>query len=572
MWICDSDKVQPRDLYRIELQQKSPTDPSQVRSIDCVDPYARGVSSARRFGEWSKWVDWMGAVTAPDLDPLPLDGRPKVERHALRIMEMHLRGWTATADVEHPGTFGGAIEKLDHLHDLGVNTIELMPVLEYDECRFDDFWGYNPVQFFSPMGRYTASSFDETSRAHPHDIMEEVRRFTDAAHERGMQVIVDMVLNHTGEGDEQGAPISLKATQPSSFIRRDGWHQNFTGCGNTLNANSPRLAALFRAALRFWVETLGVDGFRLDLAAVLLKDEEARNQEVTTFFEQVAQDDILKKVLWIAEPWGPEVYRLGHFGYLERKLGLNFVEWNDRYREAHQRFMLGDGAARGELAHHLVGSLDIFQNGHQSLRYVTCHDGLCLMDLISESRGQHDERTWMNHLALLIGANPGPMMLLSGDEVGGTRHGDHNPWNHAEANYFDWSLLEKHPQRKEFVQALLGWRATHPALTSPSSAAERARWHGVRPFDAAWHDQGLPLVVEYTGERHVLAAINPHGWSHSWELPTPPAGHRWRYVCNTGDDRLQVIPDESSRPFYDPAHPVLLGENSVILLESVPTE
>ena len=421
----------------------------------------------------------------------------------LIIYELHVRGYTkdASSGVKHPGTFDGLKEKIPYLKGLGVNAVELMPVFEFDEMRdarlidenlLLDFWGYNPVSFFAPNTSYSSSK--EYNREGM-----ELKSLIKELHDQNMEVILDVVFNHTAEGNEFGPSFSFKGfdNQIYYMLTPDGHYYNFSGCGNTLNCNHPVVQNMILDCLRYWVIEYRVDGFRFDLASILGRNEDGTPLHQPPLLRSLAFDSILGNVKLIAEAWDAGgLYQVGSFPSWKR-----WAEWNGRYRDDMRRFLKGDDFLSQAAARRITGSPDlydpVFRGRNASVNFLTCHDGFTLYDLYSYNEkhneangwgntdGADDNNSWncgvegdttdpsvlalrrkmmMNACAVLM-CSRGTPMFLAGDEFADTRYGNNNPYCQDNLiSWLDWSLLEKNRALYEFFRYMIHFRKAHACI------------------------------------------------------------------------------------------------------------
>ena len=452
------------------------------------------------------------------------DAHPRTPWHKTLIYEMHVKGFTRLhPQVPEPlrGTYSGLASRaaIDHLKELGVTAVELMPV----HYRVDDrhlvshglsnYWGYNTLSFFAPESRYSSAS-------RPDEVINEFKNMVKRLHEAGIEVILDVVYNHTGEGNERGPTLSLRGIDNASYYRlmpnNRRYYQDFTGCGNTLNMQTPRVLQLIMDSLRYWVQEMHVDGFRFDLASALARELHDVDK-LSAFFDIMLQDPVLSQVKLIAEPWdlGSGGYQVGNFPHL-------WSEWNGRYRDTIRRFWAGDGGLISEVATRLTGSSDLYQhNGRKpyaSINFVTAHDGFCLRDLVTyqekrnlanleENRdGESHNNNWncgvegettdpeiqslrlkqrRNLLATLL-LSQGVPMIRSGDEVEQTQQGNNNPYcQDNEINWINWDLNAEQKQFLDFAKQMTALWHAQPVLKRRKfflGRRIRARaskmWHG----------------------------------------------------------------------------------------------
>jgi glycogen operon protein len=421
------------------------------------------------------------------------------------IYEVHVRGFTCdpTSGVQHPGTFLGLVEKIPYLKWLGVTAVELMPVFEWDECdcpffhpdtgeKMTNFWGYNPIAFAAPKAAFAAS-------AKKHGQTHEFRDMVKAMHEAGIEVILDVVFNHTGEGNDAGRTFSFRGLDNELYYMIDdgGRYLNYTGCGNTVNCNHPVVRDLIMTCLRYWVGDMHVDGFRFDLASILGRDRKGNVMVEPPVIESITEDGVLADTKLIAEPWDAAgLYQVGRFPF-----GRRWSEWNGKYRDDVRQFWKGDTGLAGALAARLCGSSDLYQwSGRlprHSVNFVTAHDGFTLYDLVSYNEkhnrangedgrdGANDNYSWNSgaegptddpevnalrerrakNMMTTLMLSQGVPMILAGDEFLRTQRGNNNAWcQDNDISWVDWELAEKNKGFLRFVRELIHLRKRHPAL------------------------------------------------------------------------------------------------------------
>jgi len=515
------------------FQADGPHEPERGHLFDpqarLVDPYAKAL--AGRFMPAEGGIIRPPKCVAVD-DQFDWQG----DRHLRRplsetvIYEMHVRGFTRarSSGVEHPGTYRGVIEKIPYLQELGVTAVELMPVHEFPihDClgqKLDrpNYWGYDPLIFFAPHRGYMVG--DEPG--------EQVRQFKEMVlelHRAGIEVILDVVFNHTAEGNHEGPVLSLKGLENRVYymLENGGRHyRNYTGCGNTLNGNHPVVRELIFHCLRHWVHNYHIDGFRFDLASILSRDREGNIMPNPPVVEAISEDPLLADTKIIAEAWDAAgAYQVGSFHT------LRWAEWNGRYRDDARRFWRGDAHMIGPLATRLAGSSDLYQPGgrqpYHSINFITSHDGFTLNDLVSynqkhnEANGEHNRdgdnnnhsynhgvegptrrksietvrhRQIKNMLACLL-LSQGVPMILSGDECRRTQRGNNNAYCQDNAlSWFNWRLAEKHHDLRRFVSALVAFRKAEPTVRQPEFLDGRPRRLGSLP-DLSWYNpEGEPV-------------------------------------------------------------------------------
>jgi len=573
---------------------------------EASDPQARGHASLR------------GIVT-------PAVGRPRamIEPRGLDgavIYELHVGGFTRhpSSSVRNPGTYVGLIEKIPYLSELGVTHVELMPVMAFDEQDvpaavaaqgLKNYWGYSSYGFFSPHPRYCI----EPSRA-----VEEFRALTDAFHEHGIGVLLDVVFNHTAEGTPQGPVINFKGVANDIFYHLDPLdrrrYRDYTGCGNTVNCNHPIVCAFLVRSLEYWVEDMGVDGFRFDLASVFTRDQRGEYMVDPPFPWVIESSRTLTRLPLIAEAWDAAgLYHVGAFP------GMGWAEWNGRYRDVVRRFVRGDPGLVSEVATRIAGSADLYSHDGRrpanSINYVTCHDGFTLGDLVSyndkhnelnaeDNRdGSNDNSSWncgaegetsdpavlalrrrqaRNHLAVLM-LSRGVPMLLAGDEVLKSQYGNNNAWcQDNPLAWFDWALLEENRDMLRFTRELIALRRRHPSLTvnrffDGKRIAGRdlpdIAWHGRRLDEPLWGDPtarllGFTIAGLDATEEDLHVVLNM--LDQSIDAPLPPiAGRRWHLALDTSRQSPDDIRARAEQRPYAPMS-YAAGARSVVVLEARP--
>lgn len=503
--------------YRID----GPWEPQKGLCFDknaiLLDPYARAVTGQSIWGKHQeKHYHAMVVRDVFDWGSMPQSRRQLSD---LVIYELHVRGFTrhVSSGVAGKGTFAGLKEKIPYLKELGINAVELMPVFEFDETmnsrevdgrRLLDYWGYNTVSFFAPNTSYTAAN--EFNREGT-----ELKELIRALHENGIEVILDVVFNHTAEGNEQGPCFCFKGFDNRIYymLTPDGWYYNFSGCGNTLNCNHPMVRQMILECLRYWTVYYRVDGFRFDLASILGRNEDGSPMNRPPLLESLACDPLLDNVKLIAEAWDAGgVYQVGSFPAAGR-----WAEWNGKYRDALRSYLKGDLWEAENAAMRIVGSFDLYGTGGEEeeengenggrirnyagynscVNFLTCHDGFTLYDLYSYNEkhnedngwnntdGANDNRSWncgaegetqekevlslrfrliRNACAVLL-CSRGTPMFLAGDEFGNTQYGNNNPYcQDNEISWLDWRLLEKNRELFAFFRFMIRYRLTHPAI------------------------------------------------------------------------------------------------------------
>ena len=577
-----------------------------------LDPYARAVTGQSHWGHKNNPQHGYRARVVHSNFDWGQQRHTSIPMEDLIIYELHVRGYTkdASSGVKHPGTFDGLQEKIPYLKGLGVNAVELMPVFEFDEMRdarlidenlLLDFWGYNPVSFFAPNTSYSSSK--EYNREGM-----ELKSLIKELHDQNMEVILDVVFNHTAEGNEFGPSFSFKGfdNQIYYMLTPDGHYYNFSGCGNTLNCNHPVVQNMILDCLRYWVIEYRVDGFRFDLASILGRNEDGTPLHQPPLLRSLAFDSILGNVKLIAEAWDAGgLYQVGSFPSWKR-----WAEWNGRYRDDMRRFLKGDDFLSQAAARRITGSPDlydpVFRGRNASVNFLTCHDGFTLYDLYSYNEkhneangwgntdGADDNNSWncgvegdttdpsvlalrrkmmMNACAVLM-CSRGTPMFLAGDEFADTRYGNNNPYCQDNLiSWLDWSLLEKNRALYEFFRYMIHFRKAHACIRKdlePSYLGfPSMSLHGLTPWKPDLPESSHTACVLFSGyddtlhkEDLVFLAVNTHWCSAALTLPQLPDGYTWKIAVNTGDKKQQTFTD-SEIPAAGSS--VLLGERSVIV-------
>lgn len=575
-----------------------PRDPLKGHLFDprniCLDPYAKEI------GGRDLWLQEPGTSELfPHRGRVPYEefdwghDRPlQLPEEDLVIYEMHVRGFTRhpSSNVKHPGTFSGLVEKIPYLQSLGVNCIELMPVFEFDEWEnprtnpmngesLCNYWGYSTVGFFAPKSGYAASG-------HFGKQVAEFKEMIAAFHDAGMQVILDVVYNHTAEGGNGGPVISFKGIDNKTYYMLDpaGGYSNYTGCGNTLNCNHPVVRDFVLESLRYWAAEFHIDGFRFDLASVLGRSTDGSPLANPPLLESLAHDPVLSHCDLIAEAWDAGgLYQVGSFPAYGR-----WSEWNGKFRDAARRFLKGDPGTVGEMVQRIMGSPDLYHNAGRrpqaSVNFITCHDGFTLLDLFSYNEkhnlengetnldGTNDNNSWncgvegdtkdpeilalrlrqrKNAIALLF-LSQGTPMLYMGDECGRTQRGNNNAYCHdAEWNWFDWSLPEQDTALLNFTRQMIALRKANPMLRRTEWLTGRDQvgsgypdisWHGVLPWKPDWSINSRSLAFMLCGKHcekcggngdFLYAVFNSWHEPLTFSLPVLPKRKLWHFFANS---------------------------------------
>ena len=577
-----------------------------------LDPYARAVTGQSHWGHVNNAQHGYRARVVQSNFDWGDQRHHSIPMEDLIIYELHVRGFTMdeSSGVKHHGTFEGLREKIPYLKELGVNAVELMPIFEFDEMRdvrlideneLIDFWGYNPVSFFAPNTSYCSSM------EYNHEGLE-LKTLIKDLHDNGIEVILDVVFNHTAEGNEFGPCFSFKGFDNNIYymLTPDGHYYNFSGCGNTLNCNHPVVRDMILECLRYWVIEYRVDGFRFDLASILGRNDDGTPLSQPPLLRSLAFDSILGNVKLIAEAWDAGgLYQVGSFPSWKR-----WAEWNGRYRDDMRRFLKGDDFLARTAAARITGSPDLYdpayRGGNASINFLTCHDGFTLYDLYSYNQkhneangwgntdGADDNNSWncgvegetddpailalrkrlMKNACAVLLCSRGTPMLLSGDEFADTRYGNNNPYCQDNLiSWLDWSLLKKNKDLFDFFQYMIQFRKDHPVIRKdlePSYLGVPAMsTHGPTPDETNFSGDSHVVCVRFAGyneatqkEDLVYLAVNSGWFPVTLTLPELPEHYKWKVAVNTGDPKCQFF-HKNSMPTVESK--IFLGERSVII-------
>ena len=550
-----------------------------------LDPYSRAVTGQRKWGEkpeGGKDFEYRARVVKSSFD---WGNIKQLEQpfEDLVIYETHVRGYTKdkSSGVSAPGTFAGLKDKIPYLKDLGINAVELMPIFEFDEMesarvvdgvQLYNYWGYNTVSFFAPNTSY---AFNEE---HNHE-GDELKSLIKALKENGIEVILDVVFNHTAEGNEMGPCFSFKGIDNNVYymLTPDAHYYNFSGCGNVMNCNHPVVRSFIIDCLRHWSIEYRVDGFRFDLASILGRDQNGAPMANPPILESLAFDPVLGKMKLIAEAWDAGgLYQVGSFPSWNR-----WAEWNGRYRDDMRSFLKGDDGMAGNAITRITGSRDLYSpesRGHKaSVNFMTCHDGFTLYDLYSYNEKHNEKNGWnntdgdnnghswncgaegetddpnvnglrrrliKNAFAALL-CSRGPAMFFAGDEFCNTQFGNNNAYCQDNIiSWLDWSRLEEFKEIHDFVRHMIQFRKEHPILrkmTKPSSCQfPEISVHNGTPFNASTDYKTKLIGIMYAGRNEedteddiVFYCMNAYWEPLVMQLPVLPNGKHWHVDTNT---------------------------------------
>jgi isoamylase len=616
--------LQPGQLYGYRVA--GPFDPARGLRFDAskvlLDPYGRGVAVPGGYSREAASRGGDNAATAMksvivDVHRYDWEGDAPLQRPAAQtiVYEMHVRGFT-----RHPssgvapakrGTFAGLIEKIPYLQQLGVTALELMPVFQFDAQNAPpgrvNYWGYAPVSFFAPHQAYSA-------QADPLGALDEFRDMVKALHRAGLEVFLDVVYNHTAEGDHNGATLCWRGFENSAYYMLEpdpSRYANYSGTGNTLNANNPIVRRMITDSLRYWVEQMHVDGFRFDLAAILSRDEDGRPLQNPPILWDIDSAPVLAGTKRIAEAWDAAgLYEVGSF------VGDNWREWNGRFRDDARSFLRGEEGTVERFADRMMGSPEIYGHKHreaeQSINFVTCHDGFTLNDLVSynikhnEANGENnrdgtdDNRSWncgiegptddpaveklrnrqvKNFLAVTL-LSIGMPMIQMGDEVRRTQRGNNNGYClDDESGWFDWTLLQTRGDVQRFVTLLNAQRERRGSerageqVTLAQLLCEADKtWHGVRLNQPDWSPWSHSIAFSVRLPRQGLLVhfiLNAYWEALDFELPTlirAVEGPWRRWLDTAGDSPNDIVPWDAAPALTGDARVYRAEARSVVVL------
>jgi len=578
-FLLDDQEHRTGDIWHVAIQAQEPqllwgwevlSHPKAVRKARlAVDPYAKLLKTGNVWGRnfWHQLTKkelLIGVASYQETYSSHTPLRPD----PLIIYEAHMRGFTRdpSSNVQAPGTYLGFIEKLSHLKKMGISAIELLPIYEFDESewkkhdpstglRLYNYWGYSPLNFFSPMQRYSSSPDPLISS-------QEMKQFVQACHDLEIAVILDVVYNHTGEGNSQGPAYSFKILGEETYYikNEDTTFANHSGCGNTLNTNHPIVQKLIIDSLHHWVLTYHIDGFRFDLASVLTRDQTGRPIHPSPIIDAIVEDPILRKVMIIAEPWDAAgLYQTGQLFSWNQKSRPLLMEWNDRFRDDVRLFIKGTKGMSGRFAQRLCGSEDLYSpkgSPLNSINYITAHDGFSLYDLVSYQAkhneanaegnrdGMQENFSWncgqegvtkkksvlslrsrqvKNFLTALFLSQGNPMLVM-GDECYFSKQGNNNTWCHdSSRNWFPWSSIEEDSSLVRFISVLTHIRKEFSSLHHHRFLTPKdIEWHGTELHRARW-DESNQLIVfslkEKQSHRTLFVIFNTSSEAKTVKLP-----------------------------------------------------
>ncbi len=553
-----------------------------------LDPYAKAITGQSDWGKRMGEGDFYKARVVKDNFDWGEIRQPLIPMEDLIIYELHVRGFTKDGssgiDEIKRGTFAGIIDKIPYLKELGINVVELMPVFEFDETinsrdvdgdKLYEYWGYNTVGFFAPNTSYSSK------KEYNHEGTE-LKKMITALNENGIEVYLDVVFNHTAEGDENGPFFSFKGFDNNIYylLTPEGYYYNFSGCGNSLNCNHPIVKQMIIDCLRYWVTAYHIDGFRFDLASILGRNQDGSPMSNPPLLQSLAFDPILGDAKLIAEAWDAGgLYQVGNFPSWNR-----WAEWNGKYRDDMRRFLKGDDGLALAAAYRISGSHDLYDPTSRkdaSVNFITCHDGFTLNDLYSYNEKKNEKNAWnctdgandnyswncgaegettdeevlklrkrmMKNACAVLMCSRGIPMFLAGDEFGNTQYGNNNAYCQDNlTSWLDWTMLEKNKDIFEFFKKMINFRQSHRSIRTNMSGGTHGypdtSFHGGEPwqreFSAHDHYVGVMFCGEEPNTRpdFVYIGVNTYWEDLNIALPQLPAGLSWHLAVDTYTDDI----------------------------------
>ena len=591
-----------------------------------LDPYAKAIGGREVWGNPVDWDDpypHRARIMNEDFD-WNGDRAPQIPSEDLVIYEMHVRGFTQhdSAGAHYPGTYAAIREKIPYLQELGVNAVELMPIFEFDEFEYAhrenplnnqplwNYWGYSTIGFFAPKAAFAAAGAVGMQG-------DEVKALVRELHRHDIEVILDVVFNHTAEGAEHGETISFRGLDNKVYymLTPEGYYYNFSGTGNTMNCNHPVVRDMVIDCLRYWVSEYHIDGFRFDLASILGRDQNGMPLANPPLLESLANDPILASAKLIAEAWDAGgLYQVGSFPDYGR-----WGEWNGKYRDTIRRWVRGDGGIVRDVAQRVMGSPDLYSTRRPaaSVNFITAHDGFSLYDLYSYNEkhnksngednrdGGNDNYSWncgvegqtddpsvqrlriqmMKNAVAILMVSQGTPLILMGDEMAHTKDGNNNTYCHDNLlNWLNWGRLRNHQDVFTFFQRMIAFRKAHPVLRHRAHLFQTdvvgtgypdISWHGVHAWQPDWADYSRTLAFMLDGahalegthaDDMIYVAMNMHWEAHPFELPALSDRRRWHRFADTSlaPPNEIIVPKQEERLKDQAAY--MLGARAVLIL------
>ncbi len=626
-WHVRIDGVGPGQIYAYRMDGPKDTGQSGCRfnpNKVLIDPYALGnVNTLWNRGDAVGPQDnvetsMRSMVLNPDDYDWEDDELPDTPMADSVIYEVHVRGFTMspTSGVVHPGTFRGVIEKIPYLKSLGVTAVELLPIFDFDESQvlrnapdgtpLRNYWGYDPYGHFAPQSSFCV---EPEEGAH----LREFRDMVKALHKEGIEVILDVVYNHSSEGNQNGPTISFRGQANEAYYHlvpnNRQYYMDYSGCGNTINANHPVVTKYIIESLEYWVTECHVDGFRFDLGSVLSRGPGGAPMDVPPVLWNIELSRILSETKVIAEAWDAGgLYQVGRFP------GERWCEWNGPYRDDIRRFLRGEPGIIGTVATRLAGSKDLFgpegEKPTNSINFITCHDGFTLNDLVSyngkhnEANGEQnrdgsdDNRSWncgvegptendevealrarqVKNAATILLLSRGTPMLLGGDEFLRTQRGNNNAYcQDNEISWYDWTLVDEHAGMVRFFSQMIAFRKRFATLRRDDffgggvndRGVPEVSWHGCRLGQAGWNDP-LCRVLSFTlgginGDPDIHVILNMYDLGLDFELPQI-GGHQWAVAVDTAKPSPEDILDAGHELPFEGTTYHAFGRSAVVLI------
>lgn len=625
MTVFDLDDEQIEYGYRIggpggHVEKGKPAIHRFNPEVVLMDPYAKGIGGRDVWGATPDWNDSFQHRARIVHDDFDWEGdRPlEIPMEDWVVYEAHVRSFTrhASAKVKNPGTFAAIRDKIPYLKELGVNCLELMPIFEFDEFgdskkspltgeTLYNYWGYSTVGFFAPKAGFAATGKAKDATM----VADELKTLVKELHRHGIEVMLDVVYNHTAEGNEWGPSISYRGIDNAEYyiLTPEGYYYNFSGCGNTLNCNNPIVRDMVIESLRYWASEYHIDGFRFDLASILGRAPSGAPLPNPPLLESLAHDPILGKCKLIAEAWDPGgLYQVGSFPAYGR-----WAEWNGKFRDAIRKFLKGEEGQVSEMAEAFQGSPGLYWNRGPtaSINFITAHDGFTLMDTVSYNEkhneangenngdGANDNNSWncgcegatndpgintlrqrqiKNALAMLL-VSQGIPMIVMGDELGRTQNGNNNTYcQDNDLNWLNWQLVEQNADLVRFTKYMNAFRHAHPVLRNGFFQPNDISFHGVNAWNADYSPGSRVLAMMLNGkyakgatksDNDLYVAANMHWAPLTFTIPAPPQGKKWHVFANTAlASPADICAPGQETPFADGQYTYLVGDRSVVIL------
>lgn len=609
--------IDPGIGYGYKLDKKNNQRPDLHRfnkDLILLDPYAKAISGGEQWRS-EKSKSKFSLIIDDEFDwefEQPLN----IPLSQTIIYEMHVRGFTRhdSSDVKYKGTFAGLTEKIPYLKELGITAVELLPINEFEESEYTEFhnphsgehlvnyWGYNSYGFFAPKASYAWHN----KRG---EQVKEFKTMVKQMHKAGIEVILDVVFNHTAEGDERGPIFNFRGIDNTVYYILDphtGAYHNYSGCGNTVNCNNPVVRDLILDCLRYWVTEMHIDGFRFDLASILGRDQDGSVLSNPPLIERIAGDPVLANTKIIAEAWDAAgLYQVGTFPAWGR-----WAEWNGKFRDDVRKFVKGDAGMVSTLANRLSGSSDLYEaNGRapfHSINFITSHDGFTMADLVSYNEkhneangennadGSNDNNSWncgiegettdrgirelrkkqIKNFASILLLSSGVPMLLAGDEFGRTQGGNNNAYCHDnDLSWLNWNLLEKNKDQYQFFKRLIAFRKHHDLLRRETFRSHHIDWHGFTLFepDWSWDSRSIAMHIyadhetKIKGSKNILIIMNAHWENHTFQLPRTREG-LWYRAIDTHLNLNEDITEHGKEVALSDQNAYIVNDRSVVVL------